>query len=194
MPLLRTSPAQSRDKGKKSIIVCLPATEARVGLPFSSMQAMSAASTLRAVEVLRREINISALTDKTEAMKNIRVIVVDVGALDVAPSSTMSPEGAFKAMEEWSPSEKTTYGPAFVSISHGIPPSPTSRWGAFSSLFKGRQGYGVPRRPTDVRVFVDKLVAEVSGDRFSIFGVGIGIGRLRTWIRGERLVIGAGGK
>jgi hypothetical protein len=170
--------------------------ETRVGLPFSSIQAMSAASTFRAVEVLRREINIAALTDKTESMKNIRVVVTDVGAFDVGSSSSpVSPESIYKTMEDWSPSEKVTYGPAFAALSHGAPP-PVSRWNTFTGIFKNGQRYGVGRRPADVRVFVDRLVAEVNGDRMgpSLFGVDLGIGKLRIWLRGERIVVGAGGE
>jgi len=82
MPLLRTSPARARDsfsnkQGRQTIIVCVPAADARVGLPFSSAQAMSAAAIVRGVEVLRKEISAAALTDTTESMKNIKVVVVD---------------------------------------------------------------------------------------------------------------------
>src|SRR5882762_3488646 len=54
LPLLRANPARARDaatnnKGKKNIVVCIPAVDARVGLPFAAPQAMSAAATLRGV-------------------------------------------------------------------------------------------------------------------------------------------------
>ena len=94
LPLLRTGSARSRDKGKKSIIICLPATDARVGLPFASVQAMSAAGTIRAAEVLRREIRVAATTEHSESMKNINVVVVDVGKLDVgAALKSLTHEG-----------------------------------------------------------------------------------------------------
>jgi len=192
MPLLRTGPARSRDKGRKSIIVCLPAMDARVGLPFASMQAMSAAGTLRGIEVLRREINVASLTDKSESMKNIRVLVVDVGLFDVSQSSSnLPPENIYKAMEEWSPSEKVTYGPAFASIWHGVFP-PASRWDAFSALFKNGHRYGVSRRPTDVSVFVDNLVGVVTEGRHGAAWIDLGIGKIRNWINGERFSVGAG--
>ncbi|GLB34778.1 putative fungal family of unknown function (DUF1776) [Lyophyllum shimeji] len=194
MPLLRTGPARARDKGKKTIIVCLPAIEARVGLPFASIQAMSAASTLRGVEVLRREVNLAALTDKSESMKNIKVVVADVGLLDVGIYSTTPPEeSVYKAMEEWSPSEKLTYGPAFASISH-TPRSPMSPCGTLVGIFKHGQGYGIARRPTDVGVFVDKIVSVVTGGRHDtyFFGLGRTIGQMKNWIRGERFSVGAG--
>ncbi|KAG6917936.1 hypothetical protein DXG01_000374 [Tephrocybe rancida] len=196
MPLLRTGSARARDKGKKTIIVCLPAIEARVGLPFASMQAMSAAGTLRGVEVLRREINLAALTDQSESMRNIKVVVADVGMLDVGIYSAAAPqENLYKAMEDWSPSEKLAYGPAFASISHTARPLP-SRWATFSAIFKNRQHYGVARTPTDSGVFVEKIVSVVTGGRHNpyLFGLGRLIGQTRNWLRGERFSIGAGGE
>jgi hypothetical protein len=170
--------------------------DARVGLPFASMQAMSAAGTLRGVEVLRREINVASLTDKSESMKSIRAFVVDVGLFDVGqPSTIFSPESIYKAMEDWSPSEKVTYGPAFASILHGVP-LPTSPFSAFSTLFNSGHRYGVARRPTDVSVFVDNVLGVVTEGKHgaTLFGLGLGLGKIRNWIRGERFSIGAGGK
>jgi len=167
--------------------------DARVGLPFSSMQSMSAASTLRAVEVLRREVNVAALTDRSESMKNIRVVVAEVGVFDVGQTSGCPPpENIYKAMEDWSSSEKMTYGPAFASILHDVPP-PTSRWNAFSDLFKNGK-YGTARRPTSVNVFVDNIVGVVTGGGHgsTLYGFGLGLGRIRNWIRGERFSVGAG--
>jgi hypothetical protein len=184
LPLLRTSPARARDslsnnRGSKSIIVCVPATDARVGLPFSSAQAMSAAATLRGVEILRREINAAALTDSTESMKNIKVVVVDVGSVGYSVPQALLPQDVYEAMGDWTPSEKVAYGPAFASI-----------------LEEGNQ-YGVPRKPADVSIFVNSLVEVVSGGRKGgrcAFALGLGLGRVRNWIRGERFAVGAGGK
>ncbi|KAJ7286149.1 hypothetical protein C8J57DRAFT_658689 [Mycena rebaudengoi] len=191
LPMLRSAPSRGREKSKKTIIVCLPATAARVGLPFASMQSMSAVSTLRAVEVLRREVNIAALTDKSEAMKNIKVVVVDVGAFNVGqPDRFLPPAEVYRAMEGWSSSEKLTYGPSFASLSHEVAEMPSkSRWRTSS-----KETHGVPRKPTHVSVFVNNIVGTVSGGRFgpSIFGIGLGIGRIRNWLRGERYSIGAG--
>lgn len=195
LPMLRTGPNRGRSGIKKSIIVCVPATAARVGLPFSAMQSMSAVSTLRGIEVLRREVNIAALTDKSETMKNIKVVAVDVGAFNIGPLDTfLPPTEVYKAMEGWSSSEKLTYGPSFAYLSHEVAELPSkSRWG---SAFSEAHSYGVPRKPTDVSVFVDNIVGTVSGGQFgpSIFGIGLGIGRLRNWMRGERFSVGAGGK
>ncbi|KAJ7149363.1 hypothetical protein C8R46DRAFT_1009407 [Mycena filopes] len=189
LPMLRTGPTLT----KKSIIVCLPATAARVGLPFSAMQSMSAVSTLRGVEVLRREINIAALTAKSEAMKNLKVVVVDVGAFNIGPLDTFTPPNeVMRAMEGWSSSEKVTYGPSFASLSHEVADLPSkSRWGPSLS---DAHTYGVPRKPTHMTVFVDSIVDTVSGGKFgpSLFGIGLGIGRIRNWIRGERFSVGAG--
>ncbi|KAJ6624515.1 hypothetical protein B0H10DRAFT_1784718 [Mycena sp. CBHHK59/15] len=193
LPMLRTGPNGGREKSKKSIIVCLPATAARVGLPFAGMQSMSAVSTLRAVEVLRREVNVAALTDKSQTMKNIKVVAVDVGAFNIGPLDTfLPPTEVYRAMEGWSSSEKLTYGPAFASLSHEVAELPSkSRWG---SAFSETHVYGVPRKPTHVSVFVNSIVGTVSGGQFgpSVLGFGLGIGKLRSWLRGERFSVGAG--
>jgi len=194
LPLLRTGPARARDNGKKTIIICLPAIEARVGLPFASMQAMSAASTLRGAEVLRREINLAALTDKSESMKNIKVVVADVGVLDIGIYSDMPPqESVYKSMEDWSPSEKLTYGPAYASISH-TPRPPMPRWATLVGIFKHGHGYGIARTPTDVAVFVDKIASVVIGGRHNTYGFGLGhtVEQVKDWIRGQRFSVGAG--
>ena len=193
LPLLRTGSARSRDKGKKSIIICLPATDARVGLPFASVQAMSAAGTIRAAEVLRREIRVAATTEHSESMKNINVVVVDVGTFDVgAAFKSLPPEGIYKAMEDWSASEKVIYGPAFVSVMREKP-ALTSFW---SRLFTNDHQYGMARKPTDLSVLVNNLVRVVSGGHFGprLFGVNIGLGYVQQWIRGERFSVGAGGE
>ncbi|THU84909.1 hypothetical protein K435DRAFT_783587 [Dendrothele bispora CBS 962.96] len=197
LPLFRNAPC----KGKKSIVVCLPATEARVGLPFASIRSMGAASTLRAVQVLRREINLAALTGKSESMKNIKVVVVDVGTFNVGPPSSnyLPPQDVYKAAEKWTASEKITYGPAFAAISHSGTVVSNGRR-TWSSMFGGggRNGgqmqYGVPRKPTDVGVFVDNIVGVVSNGAYgpSFLGLGLGIGKIRNWIRGERFSVGAG--
>ena len=184
LPLLRTNPARARDsisnnRGSKSIIVCVPATDARVGLPFSSTQAMSAAATLRGIEVLRREINAAALTDTTESMKNISVVVVDVGSVSSSTVPSLAPQDLHKTLEDWTPAEKVAYGPAFSSI-----------------LEQGRQ-YGEHRKPTDVSHFVNALVEVVSGGQKGNgrpLALGLGLGKLRNSIRGDRFAIGAGGK
>jgi hypothetical protein len=183
VPMLRTVPS----KGKKTIIVCLPSIPVRLGLPFDGAQAMSSVSTLRATEVLRREIHAAALTGKSEFMKNIKVVVVDVGAFDVPPVA--SPEDAYKSMETWTTSEKLTYGPAFAAISQRHPDDADVR-----ALYSNAS-YGVPRKPTDVGVFVHSVVNVVSNGRFGpkLFGYDIGLGRLRNWMRGERFEVGAGG-
>ncbi|KAH9950300.1 hypothetical protein B0H21DRAFT_889176 [Amylocystis lapponica] len=187
MPLLRNSSARARDAfannlGKKSIIVCLPVTDARVGVPFASAQAMSAAATLRGVEVLRREIRMAALTDTSESMKNIKVVVVDVGSVGSSPAQNEeAPHDAHTSMIDWTPSEKVAYGTAFSSV-----------------MEEGMQ-FGVHRKPTDVSVFVNTLVDVVGNGQKSdrtAFGIlfGLGLGRIREWLRGDRVIVGAGAR
>ncbi|KAI0934619.1 hypothetical protein AcV5_006402 [Taiwanofungus camphoratus] len=186
MPLLRTSPARARDAlsnnlGKKSIIVCLPVTDARVGVPFASAQAMSAAATLRGVEVLRREIHMAALTDTSGSMKDIKVVVVDVGAVG-GPDPVRdehSLDDVQSSMDDWTLSEKVAYGTAFTfAVEQGLQ-------------------YGVYRKPADVAVFVDTLIDIVSNGKKSTGSTNVllrlGFGRLREWLRGDRVLVGAGG-
>ncbi|KAI0748697.1 hypothetical protein C8Q80DRAFT_1173172 [Daedaleopsis nitida] len=183
LPLLRASPARARDSltngvGKQSIVVCLPATDARVGLPFASAQAMSAAATLRGVEVLRREIRAAAASasgsDTAQAMRNIKVVVVDVGAVGPAVGA----KGLRDSVDDWTPAEQAAYGAAFGSLlEHGGPQ--------------------LGRKPSDVSVFVDTVVDVVSSGRKSEKGCSataayLGLGRLREFIRGDRVAVGAG--
>ncbi|KAF4614562.1 hypothetical protein D9613_003140 [Agrocybe pediades] len=194
LPLLRAGSARSRDKGKKSIIVCLPATDALVGLPFASVQAMSAAGTLRGVEILRREIRIASMSDKSDSMQNINVVTVDVGAFNTGEvAEPLQPESIYKSMESWTASEKLVYGPAFVSVmgQQLPPPSHVSR---VKSMFNGSYRYGMTRRATDLTVLSDNLLSVVSGGRYgsSVSGVGLYLGRMHNWMRGERFSVGAG--
>lgn len=168
LPLLRTD--ASRARGQKSIILCLPAADARVGLPFGSVSAMSAAATLRAADVLRREIAAA------HGMNEIRIVTVDVGEVG---SSTSGP-GVQVNMDDWTPSEKATYGAAFSTL---------------------RETRG-SRVPVDVPTFVDSLVAVASAGTKArcsgkfVFGIGLGLiyEKVKVWIRGDRFSIGAGGK
>ena len=188
LPLLRASPARSRDAltnglGKQSIVVCLPATDARVGLPFAGAQAMSAAATLRGVEVLRREIRAASAsgsgttTEAADAMRNIKVTVVDVGAIGEASDGRAEALQSRSAVDEWTPGEQAAYGAAFGSaVEHR----------------------GLRRRPSDVSAFVDTVVDVVSNGKKSRRGVSavalrLGLGQLREFIRGDRIVVGAGG-
>ncbi|TFY58770.1 hypothetical protein EVG20_g8026 [Dentipellis fragilis] len=92
LPLLRTAPAsaRARDASPRSIVVCLPAVDTCVGLPFAAAQAMSAAATLRGVEILRRELSM------TDTMRDIRVVYDPTG--------------------EWTPSERAAYGRAYGAV------------------------------------------------------------------------------
>ncbi|TFL05768.1 hypothetical protein BDV98DRAFT_601096 [Pterulicium gracile] len=192
LPFLRSNPARARDTvnndaGSRSIVVCLPAADTRVGLLFGSAQAMSAAATSRGIEVLRREITAAALTDRTESMKHIKVVTVDVGTFDTrgAPQSN-----GIQAMEGWSASEKLTYGPAFASISHDV--APASSW---KNIFRQGYQYGVPRKPTGVSAFVLAIVNTVDGGRnqsSTVFGINFGLGKLVNLFRGDRFSLGAG--
>lgn len=189
LPILRKDNVRIPQKESRSIVVCLPAMDVRVGVPFSSVQAMSAAGTLRAVEVMRREIKAALLADGTESMRSLKVVVVDVGHISNKPSvAALSEVEVSQSMEGWTDSEKLTYGSAFASISQ---PART-RWEAFKSLFNNyHYRFGVPRGPTDVNAFVSSILNIVSNGSLGSSFVGIGV--VRRWIRGDRFTVGAGG-
>lgn len=182
LPLLRNSPARTRDeinrhKAKRSVIMCLPAKDARVGLPFAGAQAMSAAATLRGVEVLRREVRAAATTDVT--MRNIKVVVVDVGS--IGPQAIMESQDMSldRAMLDWTASEKASYGPAFTSV------------------FGSEKRPGAGRKPSDVSSFVSTVTNIVSNGKKqagSASSLELVFGRLREWLQGNRVAVGAGGK
>ncbi|KAI0312381.1 hypothetical protein OF83DRAFT_1067259 [Amylostereum chailletii] len=183
LPLMRTSPARAQDaasngKSKKSIVVCVPAADARVGLPFASASAMSAAATARGVEVLRPEIRMAASTGDLPSMADINVIVTDVGAIESPITNHRRAIGydAHQNMEAWTPSERMAYGPAYASIVEG--PDPVAR-----------------RKPASVHVFVDGLVDIVLHGhkrRVSVFGIPLPLGLLTQWVSGGRYAVGAG--
>lgn len=179
LPFLRTSPARARDAvanntPKKSIVFCLPATDAHVGLPFAGAQAMSAAATLRGAEVLRREIRLAALTDESHSMRHIKVVTVDVGSVGAVSEKVPSLE---HSTLDWTASEKAAYQAAFASVLAGQ-----------------RQ---LRRKPTDVSKFVQTVVDVVSGGRVGaphrFEQVDLVLGRIREFIWGDRVIVGAGG-
>ena len=191
LPLLRSSPARARDAlfngtGKKSIIVCLPVTDTRVGLPFAGAQAMSASATLQGLQVLRREIKVASLSMvNPEAMKNIRVVTVEVGTLDTDSHhrhhlETHGSTDVQMSMEDWSASEKLTYGQSFLTVN-------------------GRNvQVGSSRKPTPVSHFARTIVNIVNGQSYgngsnNPFIVNA-FYKLRGWLRGDRITVGAGGE
>lgn len=182
LPLMRNAPRHA----EKSIIVCIPSIDGRVGLPFASAQAMGAAATLRGVEVLRREIRVAAITETDNAqarsMKNIQVVVVDVGSFGSAQSQLPPDHDVERATIDWTASEKATYGTAFANAFAG------------STL-----GAKFARKHTDSSRFVDTLVDTVSRGRRGPGVIGLTtfqiiLGRIRHWARGDRISVGAGGK
>ena len=192
LPLLRSSPARARDAlsnatSKQSIIVCLPVTDTRVGLPFAGAQAMSASATLQGLQVLRREIKIASLSMvNSEAMKNIRVVTVEVGTVDTNGhhqrhrQEPSEPIDIQTSMEDWSTSEKSAYGRSFLTVNGGD------------------AQHGKSRKPTPVSHFVRTIVNIVNGQSY---GDGSNVPllvsafyKLRSWLRGDRISVGAGGE
>lgn len=184
LPLMRNSPSRTRDaikngKGKKSIVVCVPAVDARVGLPFLGPSSMSAAATRRAVDVLRREVRVAASTGGAEGMNDIEVVSLEVGALDIPPFAgrRMLDYDPKEYTKSWTPSEKLAYGPAWELTLEG-------------------SGRKCRRKAQKVELFVSDLVQIVSYGRVcsvSLCGLRVHFGSAFGWLRGGRYAVGSGG-
>jgi len=185
LPLMRNSPSRTRDsikngKGKKSIVVCVPATDAHVGLPFLGPSSMSAAATLRGVDVLRREVHVAAATGGAEGMNDINVVSFEVGALDIPPFAgrRLLDHGSKEYTKSWTPSEKLAYGPAWELTLEG-------------------PGHQFRRKAQKADVFVNDVLQVVSFGRIryvSFFGLHLNIWSVFDWMRGGRYAVGSGGK
>jgi len=76
---------------------------------------MSAAATLRAVDVLRREVHVAAPTGGIEGMNDIEVVSLEVGALDILlfTGRRLLDYNPKERTMSWTQSEKLPYGPAW---------------------------------------------------------------------------------
>jgi hypothetical protein len=181
---MRNSPSRTRDaikngKGKKSIVMCVPAFHAHIGLPFLGPISVSAAATRRAVDVLRREVRAAALTGGAEGMNDIEVVSVEVGALGFPPFAgrCMLDYDPKEYIKSWTPSEKLAYGPAWEFTLEG-----------FNS---GKRQYMAQK----VERFVGDLVQIVSYGRVcsvSLYGLQFHSGSILGWLRGGRYAFGSG--
>lgn len=148
---------------------------------------MSASATLQGIQVLRREIKIASLSMvNPEAMRNIRVVTVEVGTVDTDGhhqhhrKETSGSVDIQTFMEDWSASEKSVYGQSFLAVN-------------------GRNGQvGKPRKPTPVSHFVRTMVNIVNGRSYgSGSNVPFVVGtfyKLRSWLGSDRVFVGAGGE
>ena len=185
LPLMRNSPSRTRDavkngKGKKTIVVCVPAFSAHVGLPFAGPTSMSAAATVCAIDVLRREVRVAASTGGAEGMNEIEVVRLEVGSLDI-PRFTGRRQLDYDPKEytkSWTPSEKLAYGPAW------------------ELLCLQRPDREPERRSPNVDPFVGDLVQIVSHGRVcsvSLCGLRLRVWSAFDWLRGGRYFVGYGG-
>jgi hypothetical protein len=184
LPLMRNSPSRTRDaikdgKGKKSIVVCLPAVDARTGMPFRGPSSMSATATRRAVDILRCEVRVAALTGGAEGMHDIEVVSLEIGELDISPFAgrPMLDYDPKEYTKSWTPSEKLAYGPAWEFVSDA-------------------SGRKYERTTQKVDVFVGDLVQIVSYGRVcsaSFCGLRLHVGSFFGWLRGGRYGVGSGG-
>lgn len=187
LPLFRIDSVRSQDAnyivgGKKSVVICVPAADARVGVPYASAQAMSAAATVRGAEVMRREL---AQLESQNVMRDVRVVIVDVGAVGKPGARrSRSPEEDvwMDTISDWTPSEQKIYGDAYA---------------AYVSAFS--QGH--KRKPTSVNRFVRSLVHTVGRNagkgchRSTVFvGLHLWVLGIHRRFRGDRIFVGAGGK
>lgn len=184
LPLFRVDSIRSKDAayyygGRKSIIFCVSAADARVGAPYASAQAMGAAATVRGAEVLRRELK----QVEDPQMRDIRVVIADVGSIGYTETSlpTADVESLESSVHSWTPGEQKVYGSSYI---------------AFLSSVSRRM-----RPPSSIDMFVRSIVQTVGknalkGERVSTFAIGLKLwsfGLLRE-IRGVRFPVGAGGQ
>jgi len=149
---------------------------------------MSASATLQGLQVLRREIKIASLSMvNPEAMKNIRVVTVEVGTIDTDghhQHHRQETSGSIdvQTMEGWSASEKSVYGQSLLVMNGG----------------NFQVELGNSRKPTPVSHFVSTIVNIVNGRSYGNgSNVPLLVGafyKLRSWLRGDRISIGAGGE
>lgn len=184
LPLFRSDSIRSKGAayyfgGQKSIIVCVPAVDALVGIPYASAQAMSAAATVRGAEVLRRELK--QVSDPH--MRDIHVVVADVGAVgngDVFPAAA-DEQAMARSIHSWTPAERVVYESSYIAF--------------LSATIRKR------RASSGVDVFVTSIVSAVGrntlkGERMSAFATGLNLWTFKfaRQIRGSRFSVGAGGK
>lgn len=149
---------------------------------------MSASATLQGLQVLRREIKIASLSMvNPEAMKNIRVVTVEVGTVDTDSHhqhhhhrERSGSADIQTSMGDWSASGKSVYGQSFLTVNGGD------------------AQIGRSRRPTPVSYFVRTIVNVVNGHSYG-YGTNLpfvvsAFYRLRSWLRGDRISVGAGGE
>lgn len=148
---------------------------------------MSASATLQGLQVLRREIKIASLSMvNPEVMKNIRVVTVEVGTLDTDGHHQHNGEGTLgladvqASMDDWSASEKLVYGQSFLTVNGG------------------NSQVGKSRKPTPVSHFVRTIMNIVNeqshGNGVNLPFVVSAFRKLRNWLRGDRISVGAGGE
>ena len=188
LPLFRVDSVRAQDSmyvvgGSRSIIFCVPAADARVGVPYASAQAMSSAATVRGAEVLRRELKQVA----DPQMRDLRVVIADVGVIGDTDSLglgalSLDDEELSRSIGTWTPGEQRVYSAPYTAFINAV------------THYRGR-------RPSNVDRFVRTIVSAVGwnaakNEKRSTFSVG-----LRLWahsfhrmIRGDRFAVGAGGK
>ena len=141
---------------------------------------MSAAATLRGVDVLRREVRVAAATGGAEGMGDINVVGFEVGALDIPPFAgrDLLDHGSKEYTKSWTPSEKLAYGPAWELTLEG-------------------PGHQFQRKAQKADVFVNDVLQVVSYGRIrsvSCCGLRLNIWSVFDWMRGGRYAVGSGGK
>ena len=186
---MRNSPSRTRDavkngRAKKSIVVCLSELDACIGLPFRGPSSISAIANRRAVEVLRREVRIAALTGGAEGMHDIEVVSLEVGTLEIPPfdGGRMLNYDLKEYVKSWTPSEKLTYGPGWEHTLDGS-----------NRKYKRR---AANTKAPNVDQFVGDLVQIVSYGRVhfvSFCGLRLHVGSVFGWLRGGRYSVGPDG-
>lgn len=166
--------------GRRNIIFCVPAADARVGIPYAAAQSMSAAATVRGVDILRRELQ--QIDDPQ--MRGIRVVVADVGAVGsydpLGIAAQEVEESMVNSIASWTPGEQRIYASPYAAFVNTVT-------------------HGSVRRPLKTEKFVKRMIKSVgrlSGrhEKYPfLVGVKVWAVGLQHQVIGSRFAVGAGG-
>lgn len=198
----------------QSIIMCVPAPDALVGVPYAAAQAMSAAATSRGAEVLRRELaqaahfacgsGVSTATEGgRQIVGDVRVVIIDVGTVGSptpSPSPSVSAESIGEedeAIRSWTATEQSVYGAPYLSYLSSIRRGKARRQSPvedFVHSVVNAVGRNRSKVWSDARAHSRDIGVLKGGMRMVFVGLRLWTGDVKRWWKGHRFSVGAGGK
>lgn len=185
LPLFRMDSVRTQDVvnsagRKRNIVLCVPAADARVGIPYAAAQSMSAAATVRGADILRRELK--QIDDPQ--MRGIQVVVADVGAVGSYDPLGVATQGLEESMvnsiASWTPGEQRIYASPYAAFINTV-------------------SHGSARKPVKMEKFVRKMIGTVgrlsvsSGRHPVVVGLKLWAIGFHRQLMGSRFAVGAGG-